>query len=282
MPIKAVQQFQLGTVLGNEKQARETLRLMKEAGYEGIELCSFMTKKIPFAVKMLTRMAGMPVGRGGGLDWKALVKEANLQVVSIHNDLGTIRRDPAAVIEEARSFGTEYAVVTGIYRFDFSNGEAVEKLADDLNRTGEALEKGGVHLLYHNHNCELRKVAPRKTAYQLLQERTDPRYVNFEFDSYWPTEAGANALELMRQLGERMKLYHINDRGTRITGSAMTPILKSDSMELGYGNMDLIPLVRQAKSVGVKAVILESHRNWVDKSPVKSFQVSAAFMNEHV
>jgi hypothetical protein len=65
MPIKAVQQFQLGTVLGNEKQARETLRLMKEAGYEGIELCSFMTKKIPFAVKMLTRMAGMPVGRGG-------------------------------------------------------------------------------------------------------------------------------------------------------------------------------------------------------------------------
>jgi hypothetical protein len=79
-----------------------------------------------------------------------------------------------------------------------------------------------------------------------------------------------------------MKLYHINDRGTRITGPAMTPILKSDSMELGYGNMNLVPLVQQAKSVGVKAVILESHRNWVDKSPVKSFQVSAAFMNEHV
>ena len=38
MPTKAVQQFMLGTVLGNENQARETLAAMKAAGYNGIEL----------------------------------------------------------------------------------------------------------------------------------------------------------------------------------------------------------------------------------------------------
>ena len=32
MPTKAVQQFMLGTVLGNETQARETLAAMKAAG----------------------------------------------------------------------------------------------------------------------------------------------------------------------------------------------------------------------------------------------------------
>jgi len=37
MPIKAVQQFQLAKVLKNEKMARDVLRLMKEAGYNGIE-----------------------------------------------------------------------------------------------------------------------------------------------------------------------------------------------------------------------------------------------------
>ena len=36
MPIKAVQQFMLGTVLSNEQQARETLAAMKTAGYDGI------------------------------------------------------------------------------------------------------------------------------------------------------------------------------------------------------------------------------------------------------
>ena len=82
----------------------------------------------------------------------------------------------------------------------------------------------------------------------------------------------------MQRLGSRMKLWHINDRGTRITGSAITPILKTDSMELGTGNMDLDSLMAQALAVDVDAVILESHRNWVDNSPIKSFQLSAKYL----
>lgn len=42
MAIKAIQQFQLRTVIGTEAKAKETLRLMEEAGYDGIELCSYM------------------------------------------------------------------------------------------------------------------------------------------------------------------------------------------------------------------------------------------------
>ena len=82
----------------------------------------------------------------------------------------------------------------------------------------------------------------------------------------------------MQRLGPRMKLWHINDRGTRLSGSAITPILKTDSMELGTGNMDLDSLMTQALSVNVDAIILESHRNWVDNSPVKSFQLSAKYL----
>ena len=90
-------------------------------------------------------------------------------------------------------------------------------------------------------------------------EHTDPEFVNFEFDSYWPTEAGVNVPSLMRRLGTRMKLWHINDRGTRISGPSITPILKSDCMELGYGNMDLEMLSRIALENKIDAVILEMH-----------------------
>ena len=72
----------LGTVLGNETQARETLAAMKTAGYDGIELCGFMIHPIGFMVRLLTKAAGMPVGKGGNLDWHKLVKDADLQVVS--------------------------------------------------------------------------------------------------------------------------------------------------------------------------------------------------------
>ena len=41
---------------------------------------------------MLTKAAGMPVGKCGNYDWNALVREAGLAVTSIHEDLGTIKR----------------------------------------------------------------------------------------------------------------------------------------------------------------------------------------------
>ena len=278
---KAVQQFMLGSVLKNETSVKETLAAIKAAGYDSIELCGFMLHSMGFLIRMLTKAAGMPVGSGSNLDWERLVKESGLDVISIHQDLGSIERDPKAVAEEAKRFGTDTVVITGMYRFDYGSEEAVRELAQRLNTAGKALGSQEIRLLYHNHNCELRKVNAEKRAYDLLLAETDENYVNFEFDSYWFTEGGADAKLWMRRLGNRMKLWHINDRGTRMTGPAMTPILKTDSMELGTGSMDLDGMTEIAKENGIEAVILESHRNWIGNSPVKSLQVSADYLNKH-
>ena len=282
MPIKGIQQFMLGSVMNNEVQTRDTLRTIRQAGYEGIELCSFMTHPTGLMVRLLTRAAGMPTGSGGKLDWPALVKESGLRVISLHTDLGSVERDPTAVTAECQMYGTRYAVITGMYRFDYGSEAAVRELAQRLNRSGAALAEQGVQLLYHNHNCELLRVSETRRAYDILLEETDPAAVNFEFDSYWFAEGGANPLDWMRRLGPRMKLWHINDRGTRQTGPAMTPILKTDSMELGTGNLPLVSWLAQADENGVEAVLLESHRNWVEKSPVKSAQLSAKWLNKHL
>ena len=282
MARKAVQQFMLGSVLKKEASVRETLAAIKAAGYDSVELCGFMLHPMGFLVRMLTKAAGVPVGSGGNLDWERLVKESGLQVVSVHQDLGSIERDAKAVAAEARKFGTDKIVITGMYRFDYGDETAVHDLADRLNEAGKMLRSEGIQLLYHNHNCELRKVTAQKCAYDILLEETNPEFVYFEFDSYWFTEGGADAKLWMRRLGSRMKLWHINDRGTRMTGSAMTPILKTDSMELGTGNMDLLGLWEIANENSVEAVILESHRNWVENSPVKSLELSAKWLNEHM
>lgn len=280
MPVKAVQQFMLGTVMNNESQTRDTLQKMKAAGYGGIELCGFMIHPTGFMVRMMTKAAGMPVGKGGKLDWKNIVKDSGLQVVSLHTDLGSVERDAAAVAAEVKAFGTKYAVITGIYRFAYGDEKTIRDLAARLNKAGEAMQKEDVFLLYHNHNCELQRVNAGQRAYDVLLAETDPAAVNFEFDSYWFAEGGANPLEWMERIGERMKLWHINDRGARLSGPAMTPILKTDSAELGTGNMPLEALAEQAKRVNVEAVVLESHRNWVDKSPIKSLECSANWLNK--
>ena len=276
---KAVQQIMLGPVTSNEAQARETLGKIKAAGYDGLELNRFMIHPSSLMVRLMTRAAGMPTGKGGKLDWHALIEEAGLGVVSLHTDLGSLEREGEAVAEEAKSFGTDTVVITGMYRFDYGDESAVRELAQRLNAAGELLKKEGLSLLYHNHNVELLRLGSGKRTYDVLIEETDPACVNFEFDSYWFTDGGADAKAWMKKLGGRMKLWHLTDRGSRQSGPAMTPILKADSMELGTGNMDLDGLWAIAAENGVQSVVLESHKNWIDKDPVKSLETSAKWLN---
>lgn len=282
MAVKAVQQIMLGTVSKTEEQAAKTLKKIKAVGYEGIELNGFMIRPTSFLVRALTKAAGMPTGKGGNYNWESLVKKAGLSVVSIHEDLGSIERDPAAVVAEAKKFGTDKIVITGMYRFDYRDASEVARLCERLNAAGKTLAQDGISLCYHNHNIEFQKIATGQTAMEYLIQNTDPEYLNFELDTYWPAEAGVDVLGLMRHMGTRMKLYHINDRGTKLTKAPITPILKSDSCELGDGNMPLAELVEQALSVDVSAIILESHKNWLDNSPIRSLERSAVFLKEHV
>lgn len=277
---KGVQQIMLGTVTAKEAQARETLQRIRAAGYDGLELNRFMIHPASLMVRMMTRAAGMPTGSGGKLDWHALLEESGLGVISLHTDLGSLERETDAVIGEAKSFGTRNIVITGMYRFDYGDPHAVKELAGRLNKAGEILASEGISLLYHNHNVELLKAEPGKRAFEILLEDTDPARVGFEFDSFWFTDGGADAKLWMRKLGSRMKLWHITDRGSRQNGPAMTPILKADSMELGHGNMDLGGLCDIALENGIEAVVLESHRNWIDHDPVKSLELSALWLNE--
>ena len=81
---KAIQQIMLGTVTKNEKQAAESLKRIKAAGYDGIELNGFMIKQTAFLVRMLTKAAGMAVGKGGNWAWNARVRETGIAVTSIY------------------------------------------------------------------------------------------------------------------------------------------------------------------------------------------------------
>ena len=128
-----VQQIMLGTVTGSEEKARQVLARMKAAGYEGLELNRFMIHPTSLFVRMLTKAAGMPTGKGGKLDWPGLLKEEGLDCVSLQTDLGSLEREPDQVITDAKSLGTDRLVITGMYRFDYSSEAEVRKLAERLN-----------------------------------------------------------------------------------------------------------------------------------------------------
>jgi sugar phosphate isomerase/epimerase len=280
--LTGVQQIMIGSRCNSYESALSTLRAIKSAGYDGIELNDFMIGPTPFIVRLLTKFAGMPTGNGGKLDWKKLISESGLIVISLHSYLNSIEENPEAVAKEALSFGTDTVVITGMYRFDYGNFAEVKKLAERLNMAGKALLPYGVKLLYHNHNIELQKVSEDKTAYDVIIENTDPQYVNFELDTYWIADGGADVTALIYKLSDRMVMWHINDRGCRKKGPFITPILKEDAAELGTGNMALGTILENVRATSkVEAIVLETHKNWIDNDPVKSLIVSSEWFMKH-
>lgn len=280
--LTGVQQIMIGSRCNSYESALSTLQSIKSAGYDGIELNDFMIKPTPFIVRLLTKFAGMPTGNGGKLDWKKLISESGLKVISLHSYLNSIEENPEAVAKEALSFGTNTVVITGMYRFDYGNASEVKKLSERLNNAGKALLPYGVKLLYHNHNVELQKISEDKTAYDVIIENTDPQYVNFELDTYWIADGGADVTALIDKLSDRMVMWHINDRGCRKKGPFITPILKEDAAELGTGNMALGTILENVRAKSkVEAIVLETHKNWIDNDPVKSLIVSSEWFKKH-
>ncbi len=280
--LTGVQQIMIGRCCKDYESALTTLKKIKVAGYDSIELNDFMIHPTPFFVRMLTKAAGMPTGNCGKLDWHKLIADSGLKVASLHSYLNSIEENPKVIAEEALSFGTDTIVITGMYRFDYSKQAEVEQLASRLNEAGKALSKYGVKLLYHNHNVELQKVNENQTAFDILIEQTDERYVSFEVDTYWLADGGADVISIMRKLGKRMTMWHINDRGCRNNGPYTTPILKMNAMELGTGNMELSTMLEIAKENEVKAIVLETHKNWIDNNPIKSVEVSSKWLRNNM
>ena len=272
-----VQQIMLSSLSKNDETLLESLKRVKEYGYDSIELNSFMIHPSSFLVRTLTRAAGMAVGNTGKRDWKNLIPQSGL-----NSDLNSIERDPKAVAEEALEYGTDKVVITGMYRYDYTSSSSLSSLSARLDEGGRRLKEYGVSLLYHNHNIETVKDEKGRTALDVIINGTNGDYVSFELDTFWLSEAGCPLEEWMKKMGGRLKLWHIADRGWRGNSKQIAPIVKSGSVELGTGNLPLERLLSIAKENQVQGIVLESHNNWIDNDPLESIRISGQWLKKNI
>jgi sugar phosphate isomerase/epimerase len=165
-----------------------------------------------------------------------------------------------------------------MYNYDYSSFKAVKELATRLNEVGRRLKPHNLFLLYHNHNVEFVHVNKLRLAYDILISNTNPLLVNFEFDSYWPSVAGVDALFYMKRLGKRIRLHHICDNGNLNQKKFLTPIIKTNAVELGFGSLNLEAFLKQDLENETEAVILEQHKNYIHDDPIESLFTSSEYL----
>jgi len=247
--------------MGDTAEIRESMKGLKEAGYEYIEVLHFLNPN-------------------DGTTWDQILAENGLRSSSIHELYEDIEKEPERIAQKAKSLGCKY-VACGLSRFTVWEDEAsLKELTDGLNKLGQYFKEQGLMLLYHNHNMEFAKYDGKHTALEYIFDNTDPELIGAELDAYWVHLSGSTPQTWCRRLGKRLKAIHLKDLGV-IGVSTPEKYIKTPSvMALGYGNLDLEGIVKAADEVGCDWFILETHTGWINNDSLYTAAMSYKYLEK--
>jgi sugar phosphate isomerase/epimerase len=177
-----------GTDAATHARLETVFAALSEMGYRNVE---------PFTFNGLTAE-----------QYRALLDRYDLKASAEHTSIAEATWDQT--LADAKTLGLRY-LGAGATPSGFTTEQQWIDYAEMLNRLGERAQRQGLELMVHNHNWEFRQVFGDRTAYDILQQHTDPRYVTFQLDLYWVAAGGADPIEVLQQYGDRIELFHVKD-----------------------------------------------------------------------
>ncbi|MBE2314436.1 TIM barrel protein [Solirubrobacter sp. CPCC 204708] len=201
-------------------------------------------------------------GPYGWKAYRAMLDKHGLHASGWHGSLNESQW-PARVAA-AKILGLDY-IGTGSGQADGENLDSYASIlrsAQILDRLGKYSVENGVGPVYvHNHTTEFdRKYMDNgtlKTAWEIMIERTDARYVAFQVDAFWSSDAfddatGTATAAFINKYANRIKLMHVKD-GTRV-GAEFNPANQNppnsrggSPSAFGEGEVDYRPILAAGK-----------------------------------
>jgi sugar phosphate isomerase/epimerase len=225
-----------GSAPENQQRLEETLAGLSEIGYRNVE---------PFSFNGLSAE-----------EFKALLRKYDLKAPSRHGDTSEANWDQH--LADAKVLGQKFVGSGGFAAPGISTYENTLATAETMNRLGRRSVRNGTGKIFgHNHQGEFRTMYPdpetgeMKSAWQIILENTDRRYVAFQVDVLWAADGGADPVELLRTYPKRIKLLHIKD------GTGVADPVNATPVPLGEGEMEFDPIIRAAKQAGVRYYVYE-------------------------
>jgi len=175
------------------------------------------------------------------------------------------------LIADVKAAGITYFVIPvppmGMFTVDpASNKLGMKGTADELvtimNTIGEKCHKAGLKLLYHNHDFEFIPLADGTVIEDVLLEKCNPEWVNFQMDLYWVKKGNADALSYFEKYPGRFKAWHVKDMDTE---GKFAPV--------GTGTIDFKSILAQKEKSGMKFYLVEQDQTF-DLPPFEAIKIS--------
>ncbi len=236
---------QLYTVRGlMHESVEKTLVDVAAAGYREVEFAGYF-QRTPKQVR-------------------AALKAAGLEAPSTHVGIEQVRNELPRLLDDAKVMGHRYIVVPWLDQRD-RTPDGYRALADDLNRAGEAADRVGIRIGYHNHDFEFTLLNGER-PFDLLLQRTAKDLVSFELDLFWITKAGGDPLAYFRGHPGRFALVHVKD---------MTAAPEQAMVDVGAGSIDWKAIFARRGEAGIRHFFVE-HDGPADA--LASIRASAAYL----
>jgi sugar phosphate isomerase/epimerase len=203
-----------------------------------------------------------PLNVAGLQALKTLGDQYNLRFPARHGNLTEANWENQ--IAASRTLGQDTIGESGLPGGNgaFNTYQSTLNTAQVLNRLGKRSVEAGLGPAYfHNHEAEfsVRHMdnGVLKSAWEIVMERTDPRYVGAQIDIGWavcgvtyqtPTDLALNNAEIVRlinKFGSRVLSYHVKDMEGDLVDSDCG---NNDQREIGQGDVNFGPMFAAARN----------------------------------
>jgi sugar phosphate isomerase/epimerase len=205
-------------------------------------------------------------------EYKRLLAENNLTIVSVGADFETLKSNPSKAVEDAARFNAKYVVCYWIPHkgndFDINN---VKEAVEVFSKAGKILKEKGISLCYHPHGFEFRPYE-NGTLFDYLVKNTNPEHFNFEMDVFWVKHPGQDPVALLKKYPNRFLLMHLKDRRHGTEGNQNGNADPETNVVLGTGDVGIGEIVKEAKKLGVKHYFIEDESSRCEAQIPQSIQ----------
>ncbi len=222
----------------NERDFRETIRRIAALGYSCVQLSA---------------IGNIPVEAQ-----REACEENGLRIVLTHTNPDRILNDPAGVIRDHEKLGCDYIGI-GMMPPRYQTVEWIDRFAHDFMTPAKMIRDAGKLLMYHNHNLEWTRLADGRRIMDVLLEQMPADAMGVTLDTYWVQAAGADVLEWIDRLQDRIPCVHLKDMSVRGFEQRMAVV--------GEGNLNFGRILERLRALGKTKYLLVEQDNCYGESP---------------
>lgn len=184
------------------------------------------------------------VGSIDSAELKRIAVKEDLMICATHVSYNDLKEHFEEVVEKHHIWDCKYVGIGGLPKEYQKSADLYRSFAQEASEIGFKLQEHGLQFIYHNHNFELARYEGQ-SAMEILLKESDPKAFHFELDVYWLQAGGADPVEWIYKVSDRMKVVHLKDMG-------VTADRKQYFAEVGEGNMNWSAILEGCRKIGVE------------------------------